>query len=99
MSSIDGKGLGLERASRVGPLKARGGGQREIEAKTASTDRVAISEELEALSQVALGSRLEEVDFEGLKEAIRSGEYQPDLEGLASRVLENPSVLGEFIDD
>lgn len=55
-------------------------------------------EHLGKLSEIALEAPVDEVEFEELKAAIRSGDYQPDLEGLADRLLGDDAVL-EFLSD
>lgn len=100
MAKIDPKSIGVDRVSSVDRVKTR-----RVESDvsrgsaSAATDRVAISEELESLVEVAAESPVGDLEFAELKEAIRSGEYQPDLEGLASRMLSDSNVLGDLIDE
>ena len=66
---------------------------------SAAIDKVAISKELGELADIAKKSPVDETELSELKDAIRSGEYKPDLESLATRLMSNPSVMGQLINE
>jgi flagellar biosynthesis anti-sigma factor FlgM len=97
---IDPKAISVERVKRTERTKSSQGEQGDVQkAKSAATDKVAISEELSQLSDIARESPIDDVELDELKQAIRSGEYKPDLESLASRLMGNPDVMGKLIHD
>ena len=74
------------------------------EAKSESSvgsDRVNVGSkaELEELNQLAMQQPPNEIDMQRLKDAIRSGEYQPDVERLADRLLSDPSTVDQLLAD
>jgi flagellar biosynthesis anti-sigma factor FlgM len=65
----------------------------------AAIDKVAISKELGELAEIAKRSPVDETELSELKDAIRSGDYRPDLESLATRLMSNPDVMGNLINE
>lgn len=62
-------------------------------------DRVALSGEIAALTEIVERAPIEETDLDELKRAIASGEYAPDLESLTDRLLSNPAIKGALSDE
>ncbi|QDG51348.1 flagellar biosynthesis anti-sigma factor FlgM [Persicimonas caeni] len=54
---------------------------------------VSASRHLNELTDIAMQSPVDDVAFEELKAAIRSGEYKPDLQGLADRMLGDGAAI------
>lgn len=67
----------------------------------AHRDRVEVSlkEELSALTASTMERPVDDLSLQELKDAIRSGAYQPDLQGLSDRLLAQPSLLDDLLDD
>lgn len=62
-------------------------------------DVVQISGASKELTALAMSNAPEEVDLAALKAAIQSGEYQPDLDRLADRILTDGDAISNLLKD
>lgn len=94
------KTLNIARVKQVDRAKGDdAGADRTKRSDGAAIDKVAISKELGELADIAKKSPVDDTELGELKEAIRSGDYKPDLESLATRLMSNPNVMGHLINE
>lgn len=67
-----------------------------VEKKAALRARIPEGE-LHTLRGMAMGHRPESVDIDEIRAQVRAGEYKPDIELLAERILRQPGVVDQFI--
>ena len=83
-----------QQVRRVGSTREDGGSEVKDRA-----DVVKLSGASDELTEIAMAQEPNEVDFAALKDAISSGNYKPNLDALADRMLTDPktidSLLGE----
>jgi flagellar biosynthesis anti-sigma factor FlgM len=68
-------------------------------AKERGGDVVTVSGASKELTSVAMQAQPDKVDFAALKAAIKSGDYQPNLDKLTDRILADPKAINDLISD
>lgn len=88
----------IQKAQQVRKVEGVATEEKTAPGETQAKDVVKLSRASEELTAIALQATPEKVDFEALKEAIRSGDYQPDLDRLADKMTMDPATIDSLLE-